>query len=75
MASDGDKERDAAGETGWRAGRAVSALGVRLLRLKSVRRAIRRGVEEAREPVESPPHPDPPPPGGTETSSEKEASS
>ncbi|HXM54636.1 MAG TPA: hypothetical protein VOB72_04540 [Candidatus Dormibacteraeota bacterium] len=38
---------DAASEAGRLAGRAVNALGMRLLRLRSVRRAIRRGVEEA----------------------------
>ena len=52
---------DPAAETGRLAGRAVNALGLRLLRTRLVRRAIRRGVEEASGP--DAPHPEPPPEG------------
>ena len=41
------EEVDAAAEAGRLTGQAVNALGKRLLRLRSVRQAIRRGVEEA----------------------------
>jgi hypothetical protein len=41
---------DAASEVGRLTGQAVNALGMRLLRLRSVRKAIRRGAEEVRKP-------------------------
>ncbi|HEY7201249.1 MAG TPA: hypothetical protein VIC57_13590, partial [Candidatus Dormibacteraeota bacterium] len=48
---------DAAAEAGRLAGQAVNAIGMRLLRMRSVRRAIRRGTEEAAA--------EPPPEGGS----------
>lgn len=47
---EGEGERDPAAEAGRLTGRAVNALGLRLLRLRSVRRAIRRAAEEAAGP-------------------------
>src|SRR3989442_9285743 len=55
------EEVDAAAEAGRLAGQAVNALGMRLLRLRSVRRAIRRGVAEA---ASHPPGPGSVPPSG-----------
>ena len=45
-----DAERDPAAEAGRLAGQMVNAVGLRLLRFRSVRRAIRRAAEEAKEP-------------------------
>jgi hypothetical protein len=61
---------DPAAETGRLAGRAVNALGMRLLRTRSVRQAIRRAAQEAQEVTEhQSPRPDPPPAAGRETPS------
>ncbi|HEY4025630.1 MAG TPA: hypothetical protein VGO86_04285 [Candidatus Dormibacteraeota bacterium] len=51
------EQRDPAAEAGRLTGRAVSPLGLRLLRLRSVRLAIQRATEESRsaEPVAPPP--------------------
>ena len=45
--TDEEREADPAGETGRLAGRAVNALGLRLLRFRAVRRAIQRTAAEA----------------------------
>jgi hypothetical protein len=44
----GEAERDPAAEAGRLTGQAVNAIGLRLLRLRTVRRTIRRAAEEAR---------------------------
>jgi hypothetical protein len=44
-------ERDAAADAGRAAGRAASVLTRRMLRFGPLREAIKRGVEEAKEPA------------------------
>jgi hypothetical protein len=62
VAEDGPAERDTAADAGRLTGRAVTAIGRRLLRMRPVRRAIQRAAEEART------DPSPPSPGDEEKS-------
>lgn len=50
MAEENRPAEDPAQEAGRLTGRAFNRLGMRLLRLRSVRQAIRRGAEEASRP-------------------------